>query len=757
MYDEMLVKAIAWEPQNAVDFVYGQWTTRVLQKEIEEEVLLRGAMKANNVASSYDVNQNDSEDDPGVPWRVRYMILFNIAFTGDYQLLAYVSLLSVIQVLSLLGFTVNFGILLDDASTTQSDGRAGRLSGDLVGGLMMFGAVSSMAVLAKNALVEMSASRFQVRLSETVMAFLSLRPPSWFETPANVAILDAKLEPSILSVREDFYKAQIAVLWSLGQVVCGLAGMGIASPMGMVAMFFLALLLTAGTVAFKVAVQSSQSKHAVLQAKRAQIASEIVSMGREMRMYGTQRQEASYYSQSAAASGSCYERLALAHAVYLGAMVFLLFACLCIYLVVVAPGIETITVSVGGLVTGAAYALLTFYYLQEALEEGLKVSKGMHSAMLFWKFLNLDALTQSLSEAYNDETRRPVATKVGELLQHPEDADWVDKGVRARCRGPNGGFVRFQKVDYTYPYRPGYKILDSFTMEVPSKQILGLMGHAGCGKTTLAKLLLRRARPDRGSVSVDGVDIHDFDRSYNEQVTLLSSEPVVFNGTVFENIAYGLVGRSSGTRAEEDDVIQAAKLSDLHRFVSMLPKQYDTVLGEEGVHLPVHALKRMMIARAYLRNAAVVIADTLIPYDLEPQAAGGLRTALRRLLRFPIRRTGIIISSNPDDFEMCDMLACMHGGALQEYGSTPLVMSNVRSYYHTLVEMNAPNRKKMDGLTPMRTPGGTAVIGNDQEVAEPVFEMISGRSKYITDFKHPVAAGKHNQIHPQPDFTTSFR
>lgn len=72
----------------------------------------------------------------------------------------------------------------------------------------------------------------------------------------------------------------------------------------------------------------------------------------------------------------------------------------------------------------------------------------------------------------------------------------------------------------------------------------------------------------------------------------------------------------------------------------MLPKQYDTVLGEEGVHLPVHALKRMMVARAYLRNAAVVIADTLIPYDLEPQAAGGLRTALRRLLRFPIRRTG---------------------------------------------------------------------------------------------------------------------
>lgn len=79
---------------------------------------------------------------------------------------------------------------------------------------------------------------------------------------------------------------------------------------------------------------------------------------------------------------------------------------------------------------------------------------------------------------------------------------------------------------------------------------------------------------------------------------------------------------------------------------------------------------------------------------------------------------GIIISSNPDDFEMCDMLACMHGGALQEYGSTPLVMSNVRSYYHTLVEMNAPNRKKMDGLTPMRTPGGTAVIGNDQEVGK---------------------------------------
>ena len=96
--------------------------------------------------------------------------------------------------------------------------------------------------------------------------------------------------------------------------------------------------------------------------------------------------------------------------------------------------------------------------------------------------------------------RAGALSQLGELVQHPEDEPWEKKGVAPNFRGPAAGLVRFQNVSFAYPTRPGYQVLRSLTMDVPAKQVLGLMGHSGSGRTTMASLLLRRLRPTGGVI-----------------------------------------------------------------------------------------------------------------------------------------------------------------------------------------------------------------------------------------------------------------
>jgi ABC-type bacteriocin/lantibiotic exporter with double-glycine peptidase domain len=103
-----------------------------------------------------------------------------------------------------------------------------------------------------------------------------------------------------------------------------------------------------------------------------------------------------------------------------------------------------------------------------------------------------------------------------------------NKGAMPLFNVERRGHVRFDSVRLTYPSRPGYRVLKDFTMEIPAEKTLGLMGHAGSGKTSLAALLLRQMRPTHGMVTIDSVDVHDFNAQYNTMVFYLGPEPLIF-------------------------------------------------------------------------------------------------------------------------------------------------------------------------------------------------------------------------------------
>lgn len=295
-----------------------------------------------------------------------------------------------------------------------------------------------------------------------------------------------------------------------------------------------------------------------------------------------------------------------------------------------------------------------------------------------------------------------------------------------------------------YPSRPGYPVLRSFLMDIPPGKVVGLMGQRGGGKSTLASLLLRHYTPDTGSITIDGVDIQDYDLSYTRQVGYINSEPMIFNGTVKENIAYGLVlGPKGGDDITDGEIIQAAKFADAHRFIMKLPQSYDTEIGESAsVRLSAAQCQRLAIARLFARNPSVCVLDDPLA-NMDEHAIKPIRTALRRLMQFPVRRTGIVISHQAKDFEFVDIVASLEGGVLVEYGTPEeLYRREGSAYSHLLGKLGMYKKSEvvpiMSGTSTPKA-GGTAT----PSTVEPLFEVNEQ-----SIFKHPVAGGRLNQVHP---------
>jgi ATP-binding cassette subfamily B (MDR/TAP) protein 1 len=166
------------------------------------------------------------------------------------------------------------------------------------------------------------------------------------------------------------------------------------------------------------------------------------------------------------------------------------------------------------------------------------------------------------------------------------------------------GTIRFQNIKHIYPSRPDVVVLNDITLDIPAGETTALVGTSGSGKSTIVGLVERFYNPVAGQVFLDGNDIATLNlRWLRQQVSLVSQEPVLFDTTIFNNICYGL----SGTEYESDEkrkdlVIKAARKSNAHDFISMLPGGYETNVGERGFLLSGGQKQRIAIARAIVSD-----------------------------------------------------------------------------------------------------------------------------------------------------------
>ena len=243
--------------------------------------------------------------------------------------------------------------------------------------------------------------------------------------------------------------------------------------------------------------------------------------------------------------------------------------------------------------------------------------------------------------------------------------------------GRSRGRVTFEGVDFAYPGREG--TLKDVWAEVEPGQKVALVGPTGAGKSTLVSLVLRFYDPDRGRVLIDGRDVRAVTlRSLRSQVGLVQQEPLLFSDTVANNIRYGRLD------ATDDDVVGAARAANAHDFITGFPEGYDTVVGERGARLSGGERQRIAIARAFLKDAPVLILD-------EPTSAVDSRTEaviLDALDRLMDGRTTFMIAHRLSTVRKADVILVVDRGRIVERGSHAALLER-GGLYRQLYELQA--------------------------------------------------------------------
>jgi subfamily B ATP-binding cassette protein MsbA len=273
-----------------------------------------------------------------------------------------------------------------------------------------------------------------------------------------------------------------------------------------------------------------------------------------------------------------------------------------------------------------------------------------------------------------------AAERVFELLETVSPV--ADPPVPRPLPRPVRGAVAFERVSFRYHADPALPwTLRDVELTVAPGEVVALVGPSGAGKTTLVSLLPRFWDVAEGRILLDGIDVRDLRLAdLRGAIGLVPQEPALFSGTVRENIAYARPGASG------EEVEAAARAAHAHEFVERLPQKYDTLVGERGVKLSGGQRQRIAIARAILKNPAVLVLDEATS-SLDTESERLIEDAMERLL---VGRTTLIIAHRLSTVRRADRLIVLdHGRVVEEGNHTALVARGglyARLYQHQFRE-----------------------------------------------------------------------
>ena len=238
--------------------------------------------------------------------------------------------------------------------------------------------------------------------------------------------------------------------------------------------------------------------------------------------------------------------------------------------------------------------------------------------------------------------------------------------------GKAKGDIEFKDVSFSYP---GFEelVLEDFNLKVNEGESIAIVGRSGTGKTTISKLIPRFYDVDKGSITVDGIDVRDLTlESLRNNIGIVQQDVYLFSGNVYKNIEYGKPG------ATKEEIIEASKLADAYDFVMDLPQGFETYIGERGVKLSGGQKQRVSIARAFLKNPPILILDEATS-ALDNKSENQVQKSLYRLQE---GRTTITIAHRLSTIINSDKIIVLNEDGIAEEGSHEELMKNKGEYFH---------------------------------------------------------------------------
>lgn len=262
-----------------------------------------------------------------------------------------------------------------------------------------------------------------------------------------------------------------------------------------------------------------------------------------------------------------------------------------------------------------------------------------------------------------------------EAIEIAEDNKEIKKKIK--------GAVSFDNVSFSYPTRLDVKTLKNITFHVEAGKKLALVGPSGTGKSTIASLLLQFYLPTSGSINYDGEPSSAYALTdIRNQVAIVPQDVLLFGGTIRENIGYGKLD------AEANDIIEAAKRANAHEFIMSFPQGYDTLVGERGVKLSGGQRQRIAIARALLKDPAILILDEATS-SLDSESERLVQLALEELMR---DRTSIIIAHRLSTIKDADHIVVVEDGQVSAIGNHDELMNKQDSLYKHLYSLQSAQK-----------------------------------------------------------------
>lgn len=278
-----------------------------------------------------------------------------------------------------------------------------------------------------------------------------------------------------------------------------------------------------------------------------------------------------------------------------------------------------------------------------------------------------------LGDIYTQVQRSVGASeRILEILALDDESSPLSSPVKLK------GEIQFSGVSFSYPSRKEYTVLNDLNFEISPGEKVALVGKSGSGKSTIINLLMRFYPLDRGAILADGQRIEDYNlTAYRKNIGIVPQEVILFGGTIAENIRYGKPG------ASDEEIREAATKANALDFIETFPDKFETVVGDRGVKLSGGQRQRIAIARAILKDPAILILDEATS-SLDVHSEVLVQQALEKLMQ---GRTSIIIAHRLSTIKKVDRIFVIQDGRLAEMGSHLELSQMNDGIYNNLLQL----------------------------------------------------------------------